>query len=602
MPMPIVSVEAYLCTAFPRGKYPGGINQIIRDRAFKPRRRSEFVGLELPLDWAQTENPDRNFRMQIQGWTMLHPVMTAFDALEDKSAATEYFLEVLRDWWANFAESPEDIVTSRTPSDYTWYDMSVGYRALALSFFTSRIVAYDLPVSSEDLETLLLAVDKHRRHLRRDEVIYPNNHGIFQVHGLRALAEASDDEESDADADHAIAWMEKLLGSQFDDRGFHLEHSPQYHKFVLDKFIAVESSGWYQESRDFTARLKRARDALPWLLDSRGSPPAVGDSLPSPLKDVVLPGPSEGGPILASDFASSGYAVIRSNWGVASEEETFFFVTGGYHSKSHKHRDCLSFEWSEGGTKLIADSGKYGYWADATRRYMLSSRAHNSLEIEDFNVLKMAPYGSALQDPVYVGEGVWRIDGELDFPAVRHRRSLYLSPRKWLVLQDHASSARERDFTQWLHLGKEFENSPETSNGRLRFTDSKGHVLIVSQLSAGLDMRLARGESPGTDEMQGFLSERDDEVIEGFALGFHAPRVRGFYGLAVLALDEDSLAVAEAFARSLDIDREFTVSSKPTRAPLRRAGLIDEPVVASVVDSGKSHGSRSWRRWLSKHR
>lgn len=573
--IPLVPVEAYLCTAFPKGEYPGGIENVVLDRVFKPRRHSEFVSVKLPLDWAQRNNTDRNFRMQIQGWTMLHPVMTAFDTLADKEPATEYFLDILRDWWSNFAGSPEDVVTSRTPADYTWYDMSTGYRSLALAFFASRISAYELPVSLNDLEILRQAVNKHRRHLRRDEVIYPNNHGIFQVHGLRALADVSDDDESKADSEHAVAWMERLLGSQFNNRGFHLEHSPQYHKYALDKFAAVEASGWYKRSKDFTVRLERARNALPWLLDSQKRPPAVGDSLPSPLNDVALPEPIEGGPVIASDFASSGYAVVRSNWGTPTQDETFFFVTGCYHSKAHKHRDCLSFEWSEGGDKIIADSGKYGYWADATRRYMLSSRAHNSLEIGDFDILKMAPYGSALRDPVRLPGGLWRVEGSLDFSSIKHRRAFYFSPGNWLVVQDHESSARKHDVTQWFHLAKGFQDSPEHVNGRLRFSDSKGRTLFVSQLSAGLEVRIARGENPDSDQMQGFLSERDDSVVEGFALGFRASQVRGFYGLAVLALSEAALATAEAFARGLEIDRDFTVSSKPLRSPLRRVRLVE---------------------------
>lgn len=569
----LVPPAAYLGKVFPQGSFPGGVEQVVQERVFKPRRKSKLVSVEFPLDWDQKGNADRNFRMQLQGWTMLHPVISEFDELEDKGAAVEYFLDVLRDWWRKFADSPEDVVTARTPSDYTWYDMSVGFRSLVLAFFASRIDAYDLQIETQDLVTLRSAIDKHRRHLRQEKVIYPNNHGIFQIHGLRALAAVSDDGESANDREYAVTWMEKLLAAQFDEAGIHREHSPHYHKFVLETFVAVESSGWYDGSHEFKARLDKARGILPWLLDGQRRPPAVGDSLSTPLPDVVLPEPMDGGPIFGSNFAKSGYAVVRTNWGVPPQDETFLFVTGGYHSKSHKHRDCLSFEWSECGEKLISDSGKYGYWADATRRYMLSSRAHNSLEIEDFDILKMSPYGSVLKNPVEISDGVWRVDGELDFAAVRHRRSFFLSPGRWLIIQDHQASARERDVTQWFHLGIGFDKAPKKKDSRLHFARADGQSLVVSQLAPGLEVRLVRGEGAGTDRMQGFLSFRDDELSEGFALGFKSNKVKGFYGLAVLALDEKLAIEAESFARSLHIDREFAVSSKPTQRPLQRVSL-----------------------------
>jgi len=552
---------SYLGKVFPLGADGVDPELLAIQRTFRPRRRSAPVEVRFPMDWMQADNPDRNFRMQVQGWTMLHPIMDVFDELHDKTSAVEYFFDVLEDWWSTYEDSPEDVVTSRTPDDYTWYDMSTGFRALILAFFACRIEHFGIPVTSGREDTLRAAIDKHRRHLRQEQVIYPNNHGIFQVHGLRALTTVSRDQDSAADAARALEWMARLLRAQFDDNGVHLEHSPQYHKFVLDTFTAVHASGWYAESSDFTTRLERASAALPWLLDAQRRPAAVGDSLPAPLLDVELPDPQGAAEVIGSSIADSGYAIVRSNWGSGRNGGTFLFVTGGYHSKTHKHRDCLSFEWTEEGVKRVADSGKYGYWAGNIRRYMLSSRAHNSLEIEGFDILRMSPYGSALSDPVEDAAGIWHLGGELSFRSLRHRRRFFFAPGKWLIVQDQAVFARPKHATQWFHVGLGFERVSAQGQATMAFRSAAGDELLIRQLGDGLDERAVHGQDFDEPTMQGFVSEHDDDVQPGWAVGFSRPPGTSFRGLAALALSQEGLQDAENFARTLEFDPSLALAA-----------------------------------------
>jgi len=64
-------------------------------RTFRPRRQSAPVEVRFPTDWMQADNPDQSFRMQVQGWTMFHPIMDVFDEFHDKTSAVEYFFDVL---------------------------------------------------------------------------------------------------------------------------------------------------------------------------------------------------------------------------------------------------------------------------------------------------------------------------------------------------------------------------------------------------------------------------------------------------------------------------------------------------------------------------
>jgi uncharacterized heparinase superfamily protein len=49
----------------------------------------------------------------------------------------------------------------------------------------------------------------------------------------------------------------------------------------------------------------------------------------------------------------------------------------------HAHGDLLSFELSLGGQRVIVDAGVHGYDGDPLRRWCRSTRAHNTVEIEN---------------------------------------------------------------------------------------------------------------------------------------------------------------------------------------------------------------------------
>ena len=110
--------------------------EIISKRIFKPRKDCEQISLGQSIDWeSRHKDIDRNWRMQIQGWDIFFPIMNGFDEYDNKQELIEFFFEVMIDWYQNYGEDSNDIVTTRMPKSYAWYDMSVGFRALVIAFF-----------------------------------------------------------------------------------------------------------------------------------------------------------------------------------------------------------------------------------------------------------------------------------------------------------------------------------------------------------------------------------------------------------------------------------------------------------------------------------
>ena len=555
----LTPTEAFLHKVFPAGDYPESGRLIAEQRLFHPRRDADQQELAFPLDWeAPDRAADRNWRMQLQGFTMLHPLMNVFDELEAKGEALDYFFDVLSDWWARYSDDPVDIVTSRMPDSYAWYDMSVGFRALTIAFFAERIAWNEIELDPKRRDLLASAITKHREHLRRPEVFYPNNHGIFQIHGLMGLTRASDDADSKSDDTHyASEMMANLMESQFDANGVHREHSPHYHIFVLRTFDLLMLSAWYESSPELRQRLEKAHSVTKWLVDPEKRPACIGDSIPT-VQDLEFPNGGNGS-LQTSSFHDSGYAIVRSPWNTPPKEATYLFLTGAYYSKTHKHRDCLSFEWYDRGRKRLSDSGKYGYNNDRYRTYVLSNRAHNTVEIEGFDMLKMSPYGSAIKRVEEHSDGVTQLEAQLRFKAFTHTRNLYLSPGRWLIVDDQLSFTRRRGTTQWNHLAL---GSTLTSvgHGRMVFQAKDGLDLVVTNLT-GATAEVLHGD---TEKWQGFISEGDNHIEPGYAVGFTTLDKETRITTA-LSLDQENEYPALAFAASLGVQVEPRSSRAPSR-------------------------------------
>ncbi|MDC7710846.1 alginate lyase family protein [Vogesella indigofera] len=511
---PLVPVACFLHRIFPAGHYDNA-DELVNNRLFKPRNDCEPVSLFGEIDWEVVErSEDRNWRMQLQGWTVFHPIMNFFDTYNNKQAILNFFFELAWDWWRRYGEDPDDVTTSRMPESYAWYDMSVGFRALILAFFLNRIEALDLYVSPKDLDLLKKLSMKHVANLSNEKTFSLNNHGLFQIHGLMALLHMLPQNYGYAARVYALGRMEELCSAQFDQTGVHLEHSPHYHFYVTSTFEALVESGWYDESLAIVSTVTAARDKCKWLVDPLRRPICVGDSILT-VQDT-LKFPDEDGGNLVSNFDSSGYAVVRSSWNTSSEKASMLFLTAAYHSKSHKHRDCLSFDWFHQGKRIICDSGKYGYRSDKYRNYFLSNRAHNTVEIEGFDIIKLRPYGSGIRGIEQIDAGVYRISAALDFPAIKHVRNLYFKPGGWLIVEDDLSFVRSRSFVQWFHLDKDFAIA-RVENNTVCADDGVGRQLFIDCLDRDVALQMHYGDE---DAMQGFLSEKDYQFCKAHAIGF----------------------------------------------------------------------------------
>src|SRR5439155_1766116 len=115
---------------------------------------------------------------------------------------------------------------------------------------------------------------------------------------------------------------------------------------------------------------------------------------------------------------------------------------------AHAHADCFSFEMSLDGHRMVVDSGVGEYTAGPWRDYYRSTRAHNTIVLDEeeqiecwgsFRVARRAGVHDrvVIEEENLSGVGAWH-DGyaRLADPAKVGRVLVALGDRAWLIVDD----------------------------------------------------------------------------------------------------------------------------------------------------------------------
>lgn len=186
---------------------------------------------------------------------------------------------------------------------------------------------------------------------------------------------------------------DRLLGVELSRQiladGFHDERSPMYHALALEELLLARfvAAGASEGSGDdaLAATAARMRGALRSVLHADGEIALFNDSaLGVAASPTVLDRLAEGlgipGGPPPGDLPRAGYYRFRDG------ADVLLFDAGPIgpdHLPAHAHCDVLSFEWSLGGVRVVADTGVDRYEAGPERDFQRGTAAHATLQIED---------------------------------------------------------------------------------------------------------------------------------------------------------------------------------------------------------------------------
>lgn len=403
--------------------------------------------ISIPVDWAADPFLDDNWQFLFQGWGMTDPYIVRYFRNGDvgdlgKAAA------VAADWARFHYEEHRE-------APYSWFDMAAGFRAMKVALFLDRIRTGELIVPDLTKARLRLVADDHARRLQDEAYIALNNHGLFQILGLRMLCELPETKDCKGAKRFAGRKLREIVELSYSEEGVHKEHSPGYALRVTAWLAQPSFLRWWPKL--VGPVIDKARPLEPWYVVPNGEIVTAGDSdsrAERPFLDVPEQTCLPHGCFLLKDLTPSGYAIIRSLPDVSPENQSMLFVTGAAWSLVHKHVDDLSFILFEKGRYIFVDTGTPGYTRDARRRYALGASAHNTIGLADFHLEpKHVQVGKTRLDPIVISNAGFVIEGSVDRNTIfQQHRTLTYDPGRLLVVRDQLSGRYSRQYVSSLHL------------------------------------------------------------------------------------------------------------------------------------------------------
>ena len=487
--------------------------------------------LDVPINWTADPFGNRSWKFKLNSWHFLHPVLF----VHGKHGDAEYMMFARRialDWIRQNIEK-------ETTNEFIWYDMAAGLRAACIAEIADDALR-DPAVADDELLLLLKAAEIHAQHLANPrEYNSRTNHGLFQSYGLLALSLSLPEMRgAGTNKETALSRLDQQITAQFSSEGVQIEHSPWYHVWITDFLGRLVNEGRLEQHPELAMLFHEAAANTVWMAHPDGKLVRLGDTDWTNVVDVIACpfGPemefvlSEGksGQAPGKTFAvfpATGYAAVRGPWNYAPwKEAPFLFFSAAFHSRTHKHADDFTFEWSELGKVLLVDAGKLAYDVkDPRRQYVESTRAHNTVEIDDtdYSRHQLDVFHSAIKN---WGEkdGAYFVEARLfrkRFFQTDHRRTLVYKPGCWLVVIDELESNQERKFTQWFHFNPDLEMKSDgmVLNGPI---PDKEKVLGVMPLLGGDKMTLELVKGQENPRLQGWISLEYLSFLPNYAAGY----------------------------------------------------------------------------------
>jgi len=494
-------------------------------------------GFRLPLTevpiWDEYNSHSRNVRYKIHSWVMLDSLLVV-DSITDGHEYLDLAVDIAEDWIQNF-------VISARKDDFAWYDMAVGQRATKLAYMLRRLIEIDSP--AEQIFRFILASELHFSELLDEgRIAIHSNHGLFQMAGLLSLCNNLVwMKKSSRGIDFSEDILQKMLNEHFADDGIHLEHSPDYHLYMVNHLQSLRDSGWLsQKFESMLGLVDSVVDAADWMATPNNYVIPIGDTANNVLMTKRWAG-YQGNLNIGHKFFPNGGLFINNSQKNPVPSQLIY--SAQFHSRQHKHADHLSVLYNLSGQPLLVDPGTFTYQYDIPERmYCEATRGHNTVEIDGLNYsrFRQDAFGSAItlvakaEDCIIVEGKVKhtrlissmipnnKIKSADGIPTdVEHRRIVIERPGHFLAIIDEMKSPEEHEYIPWYHFHPDLKIRRDTST-RLVVIDTEGKKYCQIQCydddSKSIDNIEVRGQNK--PHLQGWYSRNGRELVENTAIGF----------------------------------------------------------------------------------
>ncbi len=491
--------------------------------------------------------------------------------------------------------------SGNSPYHYGWETLNAACRAGDTWPGALHSILPSRSLTDEALCTIVKSLVEHARHLDR----WPTRSGNWLTAESKALFIVGtllpEFREARQWRAHAIERLYRQLHTDVYPDGLEIELALGYNNWVLRNFAEVLELARLNDLTgelpdDYLKRMEAMYDYQAGACRPDGRVPGLndsGDASPTGLleaghgyfphrKDflwIATAGERGEKPTKTSvAFPYAGHYVMRSGW---DRHARYLLFDAGPFGSGHQHEDKLHLVLYAYGRPLLLDAGNYMYDRSRWRRYVLSTRGHNTIRIDGHDQNRRRDRATwVLGQPFQPLDNPWVADEAFDYCVGRYesgygpqrsidvthtRAVVFVKPDYWILVDTlHAGDDAEHGFESLFHLGAD-EARVDPQSGAIATCNEDAANLVVWPVSAGdLAARVVKGVEQ--EPVQGWAQGPWRPVPTAIATGKFVRKAK------IVTLLYPLKPNAENPVRSVKL------------APVRSGGKVAEDAVAVAID------------------
>lgn len=484
------------------------------------------------IDWSSNqmsegESATVEWNSQLNRHFHFASLASAYRATGDEKYAAEVVAQML-DW---IADCPVLVDRSgNSPYHHAWETLNTAIRAGDTWPNALYAILPSRSLGDDALVTIFKSLVEHARHLDR----WPTRSGNWltaESKGLYVIGTLLPEfREAKTWRQHAIERLYRQMQTDVYPDGLEIELALGYNNWVLANFAFVlelaKTNNQLQElPDDYLARLERMYDYLAYAAMPDGRTPGLNDSghvdcaRPLRLGAAYFPHRTDflwrasrgkqGTPPEKTSvaFPYSGHYVMRSGW---DPDARYLLFDAGPFGSGHQHEDKLHLIAFAYGRELLLDAGNYMYDRSRWRRYVLSTRGHNTIRVDGHDQNRRRARDTwVLPYPFQPLQNTWASTDQFDLAVGRYdsgygpkreiqvvhtRAVVFIKPDYW-VLVDTLQPADDQphQYESLFHLNAEKAEIDKTTGAAITRNLKSANLVVWPVKVPGLTAEIVQG-------------------------------------------------------------------------------------------------------------